>query len=108
MARLARTVRDKRSNDRMAPLLDLIRRRGSLLPRRSALKHPLVWHRKASTGITASIAKLTESAGTCARPGRTEQGVASSKAIYVCLSLLRQTPRFGLGLVVLMMMIDRL
>jgi hypothetical protein len=64
MARFARVVRNERSNDRMAPLLNLISRWGSLLPRRNALKHPLVWHRKASTGITASIAKLTESAGT--------------------------------------------
>ena len=91
----------------MAPPLDLIRRRRSLLPRRSALKDPLVSHRKASTGFTASIAKLTESAGTCERLGRTEHGVASPKAINVRLSLLRQTPRFGLGLVVLVM-IDRL
>jgi hypothetical protein len=98
MARFARAVRNERSNDQMAPPLDLISRRSSLLPRRSALKHPLVWHRKASTGITASIVKLIESAGMCERSERTEQDVASSKAIYVCLSLLRQTPRFGLGL----------
>jgi len=88
-------------------MADLTRRPGSMIPRGSALKHPLVWHRKASTGITASIAKLTESAGTCERSGRTEHGVASSKAINVRLRLLRQTLRFGLGLVALVM-IDRL
>ena len=104
MAHLPRTVRRERSNDRMA---DLIRRSGSLILRRSALKHPLVWHRKAGIGFTASIAKLTESAGTCERSGRTEHRVASSKAINVRLSLLRQTPRFGLGFVVLVI-IDRL
>jgi len=101
---LARTVRSERSDDRMA---DLTRRPGSMILRGSALKHPLVWHRKASTGITASIAKLTESAGTCERSGRTEDGVTSSKAIDVRLSLLHQTPRFGLSLMVLVM-IDRL
>src|SRR5215467_2651669 len=104
MAHLPRTVRSERSNDRM---VDLIRRPGLLILRRSALKHPWVLHRKASTGFTASTAKLTESAGTCERSGRTEGGVASSKTINVCLGLLRQTPRFGLGLVVLVM-IDRL
>src|SRR5215471_15022088 len=97
MAHLPRTIR---RNDRM---VDLIRRPGSLILRRSALMHPLVWHRKASTGFTASIAKLTESAGTCERSGKTEHGVASSKAINVRLSLLRQTTRFGLGLVALVM-----
>jgi hypothetical protein len=103
---LPRAIRSERSNDRMA---DLIRRPGLLILRRSALKHPWVSHRKASTGFTASIAKLTESAGTCERSGRTEDGVALSKAISVCLSLLSQTPRFGLGLVVLVMIdIDRL
>jgi two-component sensor histidine kinase len=45
-------------------MADLIRRSGSLILRRSALKHPLVWHRKAGTGFTASIAKLTKSLGT--------------------------------------------
>jgi hypothetical protein len=91
----------------MAPLLDQIRRAGSLIPRRSASKYLLVERREASTGITASIAKLTESAGTSERLRRTEQSPASSKTIgvylnllrQVYLSLLRQTPsiRFGLG-----------
>jgi hypothetical protein len=48
-------------------------------------------HRKASSGITASIAKLTESAGT-------SEPVASSKAIDVSLSLLRQPSSIRLGL----------
>ena len=104
MAHLPRTVRSERSNDRM---VDMICRPGLLILRRSALKPPWVSHRKASTGFTASIAKLTESAGTCERSGRTEDGVASSKAINVRLSLLRQTLRFGLGLVALVT-IDRL
>src|SRR6516162_7558585 len=75
MAHLPRTVRSERSNDRMA---DLIRRSGSLILRRSALKHPLVWHRKAGTGFTASIAKLTESAGTCEREDRARRSIVES------------------------------
>ena len=107
MAGLAHPHCSERSSDRMASLLGQIRRAGSLLPRRSASKYRLVEHRKASIGITASIAKLTESAGTSERLRRTEQSPASSKTIgvylnllrQVYLSLLRQTPsiRFGLG-----------
>jgi hypothetical protein len=89
MACLVYRHRTERSNDRMALLLDLVRRAGVLIPRRSALKHPLVRRRKASTGITASIAKLTESAGTFEPSGKTEQVVASSKAIDGCRGLLR-------------------
>src|SRR6516162_7836244 len=99
MAGLAHPHCSERSSDRMASLLGQIRRAGSLLPRRSASKYRLVEHRKASIGITASIAKLTESAGTSEPSRRTEQSLALSKVIRVCLSLLRQTPsiRFGLG-----------
>ena len=99
MAGLAHPHCSERSSDRMASLLGQIRRAGSLLPRRSASKYRLVEHRKASIGITASIAKLTESAGTSEPSKRTEQSLALSKVIRVCLSLLRQTPsiRFGLG-----------
>ena len=86
-----------RSNDRKGPLLDLIRCVG-VSPRRSALKHPLVRHREAIAGITASIAKLTKSAGTSEPSERTEPGAASSKAIDVCLSARRQTRSIPLRL----------
>jgi hypothetical protein len=89
MAFLVYRHRTERSNDRMALLLDLIRRAGASIPRRSALKYPLVWRWKPSTGITASIAKLTENAGTFEPSEKTEHVVASSKATDVCRSLLR-------------------
>ena len=98
MAGLAHPHCSERSSDRMASLLGQIRRAGSLLPRRSASKYLLVEHRKASIGITASIAKLTESAGTSEPSERTEYGVVSSKAIDVRLSVLRQTRSIRLGL----------
>jgi hypothetical protein len=87
--------RTERSNDRMALLLDLIRRAGALMQRRSALKHPLAWGWKTSTGIPASIAKLTEGAGTFEPPGKTDRVVASSKAIDVCRRLFRRYSAFN-------------
>ena len=91
MAGLAHPHCSERSSDRMASLRGQMCRTGSPITRRSALKHLLVEHRKASTGITASIAKLTKSAGTSEPSKRTEHGAASSKAIDVCLSARRQT-----------------
>jgi hypothetical protein len=82
----------------MATLLDLIRRAGVMVPWRSALKHPLVRHRRTIVGITTSIGKLAESAGTSELSRRSEHGVASSKAIDVCLNVLRQSPSIPLGL----------
>ena len=92
---LVRPPRSERSNDRMARLLDLIRHAG-LIPRRSVLNHPLVRPRKASTGITASIAKPTENAGTSKPSGTREHSAALSKAIDISLSLLRQPSSSGL------------
>jgi hypothetical protein len=94
----ARPHRSECSNDRMVRLLHLIHRAHLLIPRRSALRRPLVQHRTANTGITASIAKLTENAGTSEPSGRTQHNVAHSKAIDISLSPLRQPSSIRLGL----------
>jgi hypothetical protein len=70
---LAHPHRIDRLGNRMniARLPDLTHRPGSVMPRRTVLKRQQVRRRRASTGITASIAKLTESAGTFEATGGT-------------------------------------
>jgi hypothetical protein len=72
----------------IAFLFDLIH------PRRTVLKRQEIWRRRASAGITASIAKLSESVGMFESPGRTIPEVVEA-------SQHRQIPSVRPGLMVL-------
>jgi hypothetical protein len=64
----------------VARLPDIVRRWGLMMPRRSVFKRQWVGRRRASTGITVSIEKGTESAGTFVATGRTNPEVVEKRS----------------------------